>query len=157
LLDYKENFDKLVQNNNPFAIVVMAPLKTMETRNEPSKRFRWKLHLTKMLYQRSYSKQDVFNLFRFIDWIMALPEDIGRNFTEKMAEYKEENKMRYVTSIERIGYQKEAYKFLTRQLTASFGDIPKWVEEKMKNAATEKLEEWGIRLLSAKNIEDVFA
>jgi hypothetical protein len=173
LLDYQNDFDKLEKNMNPFAIVVMAHLKTIETRNEPDKRFRWKLNLVRMLYQRGYSKPDVLNLFRFIDWVMALPEEMEKNLTEKIEEFKEEKKMRYVTNIERMGikkgleqgreqgreqgFQQEANKFLSRQLIASFGDIPKWVKEKMQNAAPEKLEDWGVRLLSAKNIEDIFA
>jgi len=161
LLDYQDDFDMLAQNSNPFAIVVMAHIKTITTRKEPDKRFRWKLNIIKMLYERGYTRRSVLNLLRFIDWIMVLPAEMDRSLNEKIAEYQEENKMRYVTSFERIGlekgFQQEAYKFLTRQLKASFGDIPKWAEEKMQNAATEKLEEWGIRLLSAKDIEDVFA
>ncbi len=164
LLDYSENFDILLQNNNPFAIVVMAHLKTMETRTEPAKRFRWKFNIIKMLYQRGYSKQAVLNLLRFIDWIMALPEEMDRSLNEKIAEYQEENKMRYVTSFERIGIEKGLQKGLQKetklialQLKTRFGAIPKWVEKKLSAAATEDLETWGVRLLSAKDIEDVFA
>ncbi len=165
LLDYQNDFDKLAQDNNPFAIVVMAHLKTIETRKEPERRFRWKLNLIKMLYQRGYSKLNVLNLFRFIDWIMALPEEMEDDFDQKVTEYKEERKMRYVTHIERMGIKKgreqglqqEAYKLVALQLKTRFGAIPKWVEEKLSNAATEELENWGVRLISAKDIEDVFA
>ncbi len=169
LLDYQNDFDQLEQNMNPFAIVVMAHLKTIETRNDPDKRFRWKLNLIKMLYERGFLKQAVLDLFRFIDWVMTLPEGMEKDLTGKIAEFKEEKKLRYMTNIERMGikqgleqgleqgFQQEAYKFLTRQLIASFGEIPNWVKEKMQNAAPEKLEDWGVRLLSAKNIEDVFA
>ncbi len=138
LLDYRDDFDMLAQNDNPFAIVVMAHLKAIETRKEPVKRFRWKLHLAKMLYQRGYSKQDVLNLFRFIDWIMALPEEMEDSFDQKIIEYKEERKMRYVTHIERKGiekgFQQEAYKLLARLLKKRFGVLPEWTAEKMQNA-----------------------
>ncbi len=173
LLDYQHDFDMLMRNDNPFAIVTMAHLKTLETRKEPDRRLRWKFNLTKMLYERGYSKQDVLDLFRFIDWIMVLPEDMDKRFSEKMAEYQEEKKMRYVTTIERIGIEKglekgieeglekglrqEACKLLTRLLTKRFGDLPEWTVEKMQNAPIEELENWIERLLTVKNIEDVFA
>ncbi|MDM8544062.1 DUF4351 domain-containing protein [Desulfococcaceae bacterium HSG9] len=161
LLDYQDDFDKLAQDNNPFAIVVMAHLKTIETRKEPERRFRWKLNLIKMLYRRGYSKLNVLNLFRFIDWVMVLPKEMEKNLTVKMDEFQEEKKMRYVTNIEKFGIEKglqqEAYKLIALQLKARFGAIPKWAEEKLSDAATEELENWGVQLISAKKIEDVFA
>jgi len=66
LLDYND-VAKLENNPNPFAIVVMAHLKVLETRHTPHKRFEWKWHLTMALYERGYEKQDVLHLFQFID------------------------------------------------------------------------------------------
>jgi len=65
-------------------------------------------------YKRSAENRGVavLNLLRFIDWIMALPEEMERSLNEKIAEYQEENKMRYVTSFQRIGYRKRRISFL---------------------------------------------
>ena len=45
LLDYETQWEALEQSNNPFAIVVMAQLKTQATRWEPAGRLHWKLSL----------------------------------------------------------------------------------------------------------------
>ncbi|MFM6859691.1 MAG: transposase, partial [Dolichospermum sp.] len=44
-------------------------------------------------------------LFRFIDWIMVLPEELAISFKTEIKSYEEARKMRYVTSIERLAKQ----------------------------------------------------
>ena len=54
-----------------------------------------------MLYERGYTRQDVLELFRFIDWVMVLPPDLEKQLQVEFSHYEEERKMRYVTTIER--------------------------------------------------------
>jgi hypothetical protein len=84
----------------------MAHLKTTATRNDPASRLNWKLHLVKMLYKRGFSRKDILELFRFIDWVMILPEDLEAHFSDALVEYEEEMKMPYVTSVERVGRER---------------------------------------------------
>jgi hypothetical protein len=56
LLDYQEHWADLEASQNPFAIVVMAHLKTKETRKDFTARREWKFRLTRMLYERDYTK-----------------------------------------------------------------------------------------------------
>jgi hypothetical protein len=105
LLDYTSHWDELEASRNPFAIAVMAHLKTKETRNDAVARKEWKFKLTKGLYERGYGRQDILNLFRFIDWILELPEDLKRSFRDELEAYERENQMPYVTSIERMGIE----------------------------------------------------
>jgi predicted transposase/invertase (TIGR01784 family) len=65
----------------------------------------WKFRLTRLLYERGYERQDILNLFRFIDWILELPEDLKRSFRDELEEYERKNQMPYVTSIERMGIE----------------------------------------------------
>ncbi|MDB9523560.1 hypothetical protein PN480_16640 [Dolichospermum circinale CS-1225] len=51
------------------------------------------------------SRQDIRQLFRFIDWIMVLPEELAISFKTEIKSYEEARKMRYVTSIERLAKQ----------------------------------------------------
>ena len=51
LLDYAANWQALETNPNPFATVVLAHLKTLETRRNPEERRAWKLRLAKGLYE----------------------------------------------------------------------------------------------------------
>ena len=46
------------------------------------------------------------NIYRLVDWLMMLPEDLTKKFTDNLITYEEEKKMPYVTSAERIGIEK---------------------------------------------------
>ena len=58
----------------------MAHLKAQETRQKHLDRFEWKLALTRRLYEKGYAREDVINLFGFIDWVMSLPEELEQEF-----------------------------------------------------------------------------
>jgi hypothetical protein len=106
LLDYVPLWAELETNQNPFAIVVMAHLKTKETRNDSVARKEWKFNLTRLLYERGFERQDILNLFLFIDWILELPEDLKRSFRDELEAYERERQMPYVTSIEQMAEAK---------------------------------------------------
>lgn len=106
ILDYQEQQQTLEQSNNPFAIVVLAHLKTLETRKDNDSRRRWKIRLTKELYLRGFTRTEIINLYRFIDWIMVLPEELEELFHREIIQFEEERKMQYITTAERIGMEK---------------------------------------------------
>ncbi len=104
VLDYGKNWDAMEKNRNPFAIVVMAHLKAQELgKGKENERKRWKLRLSRMLYESGYERHDILELFRFIDWLMVLPEELDNDFWKELKQIEEEEKMPYVTSVERIG------------------------------------------------------
>ena len=105
LLDYKDKWPYLEKEENPFAIVVMAHLKALDTKKDNSLRKQWKTELIKLLYEKGYPKKGVLNLYSFIDWVLTLPEALEKIFLEDLREYEKEKKMPYVTSAERIGRQ----------------------------------------------------
>src|SRR5262249_8213261 len=70
LLEYAAQEAALEVHPNPFATVVLAHLKTPETRQDPAARRAWKVRLVRGLYERGLSANDVRQLFRFIDWMM---------------------------------------------------------------------------------------
>jgi hypothetical protein len=106
ILDYRTQWDTLEQSHNPFAIVVQAHLKTLETQQDESSRARWKVTLAKELYKRGFSKTDIVKLYRFIDWLMVLPEDLERSCFQEILHFEEEQHMPYITTAERIGIEK---------------------------------------------------
>jgi len=81
----------------------MAHLKTLDTANNEQQRFQWKLNLVKMLYYKGYSREDIVALFKFIDWLLMLPKGLEKDFKNELKTFEEEQKMAYVTSIERLG------------------------------------------------------
>jgi hypothetical protein len=103
LLDYSEQWEALESNPNPFAVVVMAHLKAQETKNKAQERKNWKFQLVRGLYDRSYNRSQILDLFRFIDWVIVLPEGLSDSFWNDLKTYEEERKMTYVTSVEKIG------------------------------------------------------
>lgn len=105
LLDYRNNID-IEAAVNPFEIIVYAHLKTLETKNNYPSRLFWKLKLVKLLYKKGFSKEDILKLYRFIDWIMVLPEELTETFHQEMFKYKEERQMAFITTAERIGIKK---------------------------------------------------
>jgi predicted transposase/invertase (TIGR01784 family) len=84
----------------------MAHLKTKETKRDAEARKEWKFRLTRRLYEQGYERQDILNLFRFLDWLMALPEGLKQAFQAELEQYEQEKKMPYITSIEQMGHQK---------------------------------------------------
>lgn len=119
LLDYRERWSWLEEQDNPFATVVMAHLKTQETRKDPAERKRWKISLMRRLYERGYSKKDIIYLFKFIDWLMLLPAELEEEFLEEVETYKEGGQMTYVTSAERRGIKRGKEQGQWEELLAS--------------------------------------
>ena len=129
LLDYWARWAALESSHSPFATVVMAHLQTQKTRHDPRERQRQKLWLARRLYGFGYTRQEVVNLFHFIDWIMQLPEGLEDGFWREIRTYEEQTKMDYIMSIERKaieqgiekGIRQEAQRQLLRVLNYRFG------------------------------------
>ena len=142
LLDYRDRWSELEESQNPFAIVVMAHLKTQETSNSYEDRKRWKSNLAKLLYKRNHERDYIIQLLKFIDWIMYLPDELNKNFWQEVREYGEENLMPYVLSIERIafkeGMQEEGQRLLIQTLNIKFEAIPVSLIDKINSINNTK-------------------
>ncbi len=92
----------LEQSQNRFAPVVLAHLKTMETKKEPESRREWKFRIVRSLYEQGHTAEDVRKLFRLIDWLMRLPMELETQFQRDLEDYEEKHHMPYVTAIERM-------------------------------------------------------
>jgi len=127
LRNYRKQWKKLEQDANPFSLVVMAHLKSKSVKKGESRK-RWKLHLMRLLFERGYDRQDILELFRFIDWLVELPEDMEKQFQDELIEITEEKKMPYVTSIERLakkeGMLQTAREILMDVVSARFRSVP---------------------------------
>lgn len=106
LADYREKWEELEKSLNPFAAVVMAHLKAQETNKNETQRLRWKIILAKMMYRRGYKRREVLELFRFIDYVLALPEDLEFEYERELAEFEEGQKVTYLSRFERRGMQR---------------------------------------------------
>lgn len=102
LLDFANQAAQLEQDPNPFAIVVLAHLKTLETHRDPAQRRVWKFRLIRGLYERGFTQEQVRHLFRIIDWMMNLPPDQGDLFWQDVQQYEREKQMPYITPEEQL-------------------------------------------------------
>jgi hypothetical protein len=103
LLDYAGREAELEESRNPFAKVVLAHLKALETRRDPQQRRFWKFRLVRGLYERGFRAEDVRQMLRLIDWLMELPEPAQQAFEQDLDNYKEGQHVPFVTSFERRG------------------------------------------------------
>ncbi len=132
VLDHGKDWDKLELDPNPFTLVVMAHLKSREVK-DGRERKRWKFHLIRLLYERGYEKKDILGLFRFIDWLLVLPDFLEVEFKEEILQL-EDKKMPYITSIERLG-RKTGMILTAREMVLKAIEIKfKMIPEDMKSA-----------------------
>lgn len=165
LIDYEARWAELSANPNVFAVVAMAHLRVIRTRRDLGARLNWKLELTKLLYERGYDKLMILKLFKFLDWLMWLPEELQQKYDEDLARYEEEKRMSYVTNIERKGIEKGrvegrvegALNLALRQLQHLFGPLAAETQDHIRSLPMEDLEELGDALLTFKDVGDLQA
>lgn len=89
----------LANNDNPFAWVVIAHRAAQQTSKNAQARLRMKIRLTQELAQQRYSNEAIRDLYRFMDWIMQLPEAERIQYKDELRKMEGES-MKYISSIE---------------------------------------------------------
>jgi hypothetical protein len=148
LLDYEQERLALEADTNPFAVVVMAHLQTMATSPKAVARRDAKFRLTRLLYERNYTRKKIVELLRFIDWIMVLTPALEDEFVQAIDEFEEQLKMKYVTTFERRGKEKGRQMGLEEGIEQSivnilirrFGGVTELLQEKIEQASLSQLE-----------------
>ncbi len=160
LLDYQAKPELLSDaGRNPFVVVVRAHLSVLESGKDPDELFKRKFALVKELYTAGYSRADIVKLFRFIDWLMALPAAHERLFWKELSKYEEGKKMPYVTSVERIGredgMQQGSLSLLCRQIAKRFRVGADMAKPMFEGLNAEAIEELGERFLDAESLDEM--
>ena len=159
--------------DNPFALVTVAHLLTRQTRRDARRRCIAKWRLTKLLYQRNWDRQRIINLYRVIDWIMALPPELDARLRHGILDIERRKTMPYMSSIERIGMEigmkkglKEGLKegrrealaeMLTLLLTQRFGELDAASSASLAAATADQLTAWTKNFVAARSVSEVFA
>lgn len=149
LLDYSNRQAELESSDNPFALAVLAHLKTLETRGDADARSIWKLRLIRMLRNRGWLREEMESLFEFIDWIMALPEDLEDHFEAELVKLEEEDKTmaelmsprerRHTERGRKIGLQEGILASILTMLEYRFGDIDESLEIRLRKIEDKKM------------------
>jgi hypothetical protein len=136
LADWRAQRPVLEASDNPFATVILAHLSAQDTRRSVAGRQVAKLALVRRLYERGYSRERILSLFRFIDWLLALPQAAEDQVWDDITKLEEGHKMTYITSVERRGIEKgrqeEARRALRRVLERRFGAAASDVVERLE-------------------------
>ncbi|MBF0181629.1 MAG: DUF4351 domain-containing protein [Magnetococcales bacterium] len=166
LLDFVEA--DLINSTNPFALVTRAYLTAKKTRQRMEERYALKKHLIRTLYESGFNRQQVIDLFRFIDWVLHLPKELDVRLWKEIAAYEESQKMPYMSSIERIGMergekigeqrgeQQGQAKLLIRLLQERFGLLPEPLREKVTTAKPDDIDAWAGKIFKADSLQAVF-
>ncbi len=96
------------------------------------------------VYEIGLKKADILELYRLVDWLVKLPEELEARFLQDVYKLEQQKIMPYVTSAERFGIEKGiekgqliAYReHILELLEARFGAAPGAVRERV-NAETD--------------------
>jgi hypothetical protein len=155
LLDWQDRLDELEASTNPFATVVMTHLKFQETRKNVQQLRDWKWRLTRALYDKGYGKQEIENLYQFIDWVIMLPEEMERALWQELKAFEEERKVTYVTNAEKFGFERGEQLMLTRLLTRKLGGIPDELMAQIQTLSISDLESLGDASIDFTQLSDL--
>ena len=172
LTDYHDKVDELLAADNSFAVVTATHILTQRTRKNDQERYQAKRLLVRLLYQRKWDKQRVIDLFSVIDWMMRLPEELEQQLWQEIEILEENEKMQYVTSVERMGIAKGRQEGLQEgqqkgllegeaemlglMLKHRFGELSDAVVNRLRHASEDQLKVWLISAISAPNLDAVF-
>ncbi|NER99046.1 MAG: transposase, partial [Symploca sp. SIO1B1] len=133
LLDYQAQWQDLEESTNPFAIMTMAHLTTLMTQGKPQRRQQGKWDVVRKLLEKGYDQEDIRKLFRLLDWMMTLPEELQQSFEEQLSRYQQERRMPLLSHMEIRGMQRgavqNAHEWLLEVLTIRFEVVPPEVIE----------------------------
>jgi hypothetical protein len=104
LLDH--NPADLEDDPNPCATIVLAHLNAQATRHDPEGRARAKLALVRRFYRLGYDRERIIRLFRFIEWLLRLPQELEERTWREIRAIEEERNVTYITYGERIGQER---------------------------------------------------
>jgi predicted transposase YdaD len=96
---------------------------------------------------------------------MILPKALEAEFWQEFKQFEQERTMSYVTTGERIGYergeqegrQKQAQELVLRLLKRRVGELAPEVQERIQSLSLEQLEALGEALLDFTGLEDLLS
>jgi hypothetical protein len=165
LLDYRERREELEESDNPIAVLTLAQLIVLETAKDPHRRLSGKRYAVRRLRDLGLSQEQREELFRLVDWLVALPAELQLSFDEELEREAKEGTVPYVSSFERRAIAKGRQEglvqgrvaLLAAQLEAKFGPLDEATRQRLAEADPETLVAWGVRAMTAERLEDVFA
>lgn len=106
LINFQTRIKELENSNNCFAQVILVQLTALKLRNKSdNEKFNIKIALTRKLYKKGFSKNQIINLYYFIDWLITLPQSFEIEYRKECVNLDKEENMAYISGIEYLGMQ----------------------------------------------------
>jgi predicted transposase YdaD len=86
---------------------------------------------------------------------MILPKALEAEFWQEFKEFEQERTMTYITTGERIGYERGKQAIILRQLQRRVGLLPQEIQTSIENLSENQLENLGDALLDFTGSEDL--
>jgi len=133
--------DGLDASRNPFALVTRIQLEYNHVRRNPRKRLAARVALTRRLLRQGFSRERIDRLYRFLAFLMRLPEDLAIQYRKELESIEGELSMPYITDTERLakkegraeGQLQGLRESVIDALEARFADIPYQLREKVNH------------------------
>ena len=100
LLDFRGQESVLLASTNPFALFILAHLRTQDTKGNAEERLANKFQLVRELLGRGYEISVVRELFRVIDAIVRLPQTFRPEFVRQVKELPQMQATPFITPTE---------------------------------------------------------
>ena len=175
LLDLVPMAQEALDRGKPSAVIVLANWAAQRTREDMTERSRVKWNLTRRLYEAGFSRKDVLELYRLVDWLVGLPPELERDFKRQVRDYEESKVMPYVTSIERMakeegrsegwtqglekglekGREEGRAEIVLRLLRRRWESLPAEVEERIRVLSLEQLANLAEALFEFRSLAEV--
>jgi hypothetical protein len=134
---------ELLASTNPFALVVLAHLKVLETKGDLNRRYLVKRELILLLEERGYTPEAVNSLLRFLDWLIRLPVELEQKLDREIDEIMEVKHMPYISRWERRIEERAAKENLLdmviRQLKRKFGKLDDDIKIRLEKLSVARL------------------
>ena len=124
----------------------------------------WKKRLFRAALHKGFDRRTIFNLMKFIDWVISLPEALDKQIKQALNEEEEAVVMTYIPSFvrdahreglregkrvgERKGKLEGKRQFLSALLEQRFGTLPEWARLKVAKANEKTLDSWSRGILA---------
>ena len=83
LLDWKGHAADLEAMSNPFGLAVLAHLQTQATKGDAEYRYRVRLRLSRLLFEKGWSRAEIEHFYEFIEWLLVLPEAMEDRYVQE--------------------------------------------------------------------------
>ena len=141
--------------------IARAQIEALRTVGDPEARYRSKWRLVRSLYEQGYNADEIRELFRLIDWMMHLRDDLGERFEEELIALEDSLEEPHLTSLERIwlarGEARGRATVVLAQLRKLCGSLTEEVEARIRNLSLDRLDVLGEAVLELRSLQDLEA